>query len=141
MILIALFLTWLAFAWIIFQNTMGPTVPSSPVQFLRDVFLTAPGQVMIVLGMGVGFCFALLAMMISVVSFPLLVDRDAGLDTAIRTSFRAVLANPAPMALWSGIVAISLLAGSALFFVGLMVVVPVLGHATWHLYRKLVTPA
>ena len=93
---------------------------------------------MIVTGVGVGFVFALLAMMLSVVSFPLLLDRDTGLDTAIATSFRAVLANPGPMALWGLTVAALLLAGSALAFVGLMVTVPVLGHATWHLYRKLI---
>ena len=93
---------------------------------------------MIVAGVGVGFLFAALAMMLSVVSFPLLLDRDTGLDTAIATSFRAVLANPGPMALWGLVVAASLVAGTALAFVGLMVVVPVLGHATWHLYRKLI---
>ena len=93
---------------------------------------------MIALGMGIGFLFALLAMMVSVVSFPLLLDRDCGLDTAIGTSFRAVMANPGPMALWGLIVAAFLLAGSALVFVGLMVAIPVLGHATWHLYRKLI---
>jgi uncharacterized membrane protein len=93
---------------------------------------------MIVVGMGVGFLFALLAMMLSVVSFPMLVDRDVGLDTAIGTSFRAVLANPGPMALWGLLVAAILLVGMAVVFVGLVVAVPVLGHATWHLYRKLV---
>jgi uncharacterized membrane protein len=77
-------------------------------------------------------------MMLSVVSFPLLIDRDIGLDTAIGTSFRAVLANPVPMAVWGLTVAIGLLAGTLLAFVGLMVAVPVLGHATWHLYRKLI---
>jgi uncharacterized membrane protein len=77
-------------------------------------------------------------MMLSVVSFPLLVDRDVGLDTAIATSFRAVLANLGPMALWGLLVAAILLAGMAVVFVGLVVAVPVLGHATWHLYRKLV---
>jgi uncharacterized membrane protein len=102
------------------------------------VFFTAPGQKMILLGMSVGFVFALIAMMISVVSFPLLLDRDTGLDTAIGTSVRAVLANPVPMALWGLVVAAGLLAGTVLAFVGLMVVVPVLGHATWHLYRKLI---
>ena len=66
-----------------------------------------------------------------------LVD-PTGLDTAIATSFKAVLANPGPMALWGLTVALVLLAGSALAFVGLMVAVPVLGHATWHLYRKLI---
>ncbi|MBN9589586.1 MAG: DUF2189 domain-containing protein [Alphaproteobacteria bacterium] len=138
MILIAVFLLWLAAAWIIFDNTLGPTVPASPDAFLRDVFLTPDGQTMIVVGMGVGFLFALLAMMLSVVSFPLLLDRDTGLDTAIKTSFRAVLANPGPMALWGFLVAAILLVGMAVVFVGLVVAVPVLGHATWHLYRKLV---
>ena len=138
MILIAVFLLWLAAAWIIFDNTLGPTVPASPDAFLRDVFLTPDGQTMIVVGMGVGFLFALLAMMLSVVSFPLLLDRDTGLDTAIKTSCRAVLANPGPMALWGFLVAAILLVGMAVVFVGLVVAVPVLGHATWHLYRKLV---
>ncbi len=137
-ILIALFLAWLAVAWIIFQNTMGPVVPSAPLAFAHDVFLTPGGQAMIVLGVGAGFVFALLAMMLSVVSFPLLLDRDTGLDTAIRTSFHAVMANPGPMALWGLAVATLLLAGTALVFVGLTVAVPVLGHATWHLYRRLV---
>ena len=100
--------------------------------------MTTPGQIMIVVGIGAGFLFALLAMMLSVVSFPLLLDRDTGLDTAIGTSFRAVLANPGPMALWGLLVAAILLAGMAVVFVGLVVAVPVLGHATWHLYRKLV---
>jgi uncharacterized membrane protein len=139
MLLIALFLAWLAAAWIIFDNTLGPAVPASPAIFLREVLTTPAGQTMVVVGMGVGFLFALLAMMLSVVSFPLLVDRDTGLDTAIKTSFRAVIANPGPMMLWGLLVAAILLAGTAVVFVGLVVAVPVLGHATWHLYRKLVT--
>jgi uncharacterized membrane protein len=138
--LIALFLVWLLAAWAIFQATLAPTLPHapSPAVFAQAVLFTAPGREMIMIGMGVGFVFALLAMMLSVVSFPLLLDRDTGLDTAIGTSFRAVLANPGPMALWGLIVATGLLAGSALVFVGLMVVIPVLSHATWHLYRKLI---
>lgn len=139
-ILIAVFLLWLVTAWVIFQATLAPTLPG-PVDlttFALAVLLTPPGQEMIVMGISVGFLFALLAMMLSVVSFPLLLDRDSGLDTAIGTSFRAVLANPGPMALWGLIVAGLLVAGTALAFVGLMVAVPVLGHATWHLYRKLI---
>ena len=138
LILIAVFLAWLGAAWAIFQITLGPNLPQSPAAFAHDVLFTLRGQEMIVLGFGVGFLFALLAMMLSVTSFPLLVDQDAGLDTAVKTSFRAVLANPGPMALWGLVVAGALLIGSALAFVGLMVVIPVLGHATWHLYRRLV---
>ena len=140
LMLVALFLVWLVAAWAIYQATLGPVLPPAPAPdvFAEAVLFTPPGHAMIALGMGVGFLFALLAMMLSVVSFPLLLDRDAGLDTAIATSFRAVLANPGPMALWGLVVASLLLAGSLVMFVGLMVVVPVLGHATWHLYRKLV---
>jgi uncharacterized membrane protein len=136
--LIALFLAWIAAAWGIFQMTLGPAVPTGINGFLGAVFFTPEGAAMIVLGVGVGFCFALLAMMMSVVSFPLLVDRDVGLDTAVKSSFRAVIDNRGPMALWGLMVAVILAAGTAVAFVGLMVAVPVLGHATWHLYRKLI---
>jgi uncharacterized membrane protein len=93
---------------------------------------------MIVVGVGVGFLFAVVSMAISVVSFPLMLDRNVGLDTALTTSVRAVVANPVPMALWGLIVTGGLVIGSLPLFIGLIVVMPVLGHATWHLYRKLV---
>jgi len=139
-ILVATFLLWLAVAWVIFQFTLAPALPRAPSLsvFANAVLFTPPGQQMILMGMSVGFVFALIAMMISVVSFPLLLDRDTGLDTAIGTSVRAVLANPVTMALWGLVVAGGLLIGTVLAFVGLIVVVPVLGHATWHLYRKLI---
>lgn len=140
LILIAIFLLWLYAAWAIFANTLGPGQPASISSFLHDVFFTGAGWTMIVVGVGVGFLFALLAMSISIVSFPLLIDRDVGLDTAIRTSVRAVMANPATMALWGLVVAAGLVLGSIPLFVGLIVVLPVLGHATWHLYRKVVVP-
>jgi uncharacterized membrane protein len=136
--LIALFLAWLGAADLILKLTLGFNPPTDLGPFLNAVFFTPQGWGMIVLGLGVGFCFALLAMMASVVSFPLLIDRDTGLDTAVKTSFRAVIDNPKPMALWGLLVAAILAAGTAVCFVGLMVAVPVLGHATWHLYRKLV---
>jgi uncharacterized membrane protein len=87
---------------------------------------------------GVGFLFALLVLTISVVSFPMLLDRDVGLYTAVATSVRAVLANPVPMAVWGLIVAGGLLFGSLPLLLGLIIVMPVLGHATWHLYRAVV---
>jgi uncharacterized membrane protein len=93
---------------------------------------------MIVMGIGIGFLFAALVLTISVVSFPLLLDRDVGLPTAVSTSIRAVAENPGPMAMWGLIVAGSLVIGSIPAFLGLIVVMPVLGHATWHLYRKVV---
>ena len=78
------------------------------------------------------------ALTISVVSFPLLLDRVVPLRAAIGTSVRAVIANPGPMALWGLIVAFGLAIGSIPALLGLIVVMPVLGHATWHLYRRVV---
>jgi uncharacterized membrane protein len=137
-LLIVTFLVWLFAAWEIYLLTFGPVPINSLGQFLHDVLRTPGGQAMIVTGVGVGFFFALFAMAISIVSFPLLIDRDVGLDTAIRTSVRAVVANPGPMAVWGLVVAGGLVLGSLPLFIGLIVVLPVLGHATWHLYRKLV---
>lgn len=138
LLLVSIFLLWLGAAWAIYQATLGPETPASLEAFIRDVFTTDAGHRMIVIGVGVGFLFAVAAMAISIVSFPLLIDRDAGLDTAIATSVRAVARNPIAMAVWGLVVAGSLIIGSIPFFVGLVVVMPVLGHATWHLYRKLV---
>lgn len=137
-LLTLLFLAWLATAWVIYANTLGPDQPESAGQFLRDVLTTDAGHMMIIEGVGVGFLFAVVALAISVVSFPLMVDRDIGLDSAVKTSVRAVLANPGPMAGWGLIVAAMLVVGSIPLFVGLIVVIPVLGHATWHLYGKMV---
>jgi uncharacterized membrane protein len=78
------------------------------------------------------------ALAISVVSIPLLLDRDVGLAVAVQTSVRAVLTNPLTMLLWGLIVAALLVLGSLPAFVGLAIVMPVLGHSTWHLYRRVV---
>lgn len=138
LLMIALFATWILSAYLIFRYTLGPQEPASTMAFARDVVFTSGGWKMIGIGVGVGFLFAVLAMSISVISFPLLLDRDVGLDTAIRTSVRAVKANVGPMAVWGMIVVGSLILGTIPLFLGLIVVLPVLGHATWHLYRKLV---
>jgi uncharacterized membrane protein len=137
-LLMAIFLLWLVAAQVIYQMTLGPEPPVSLASFVRDVFSTDAGWTMIVVGISVGFLFALLVLVISVVSFPLLVDREVGFDTAILTSIRAVSANPAAMAAWGLIVAGGLVIGSIPFFLGLIIVMPVLGHATWHLYREVV---
>jgi uncharacterized membrane protein len=105
---------------------------------VHDVLATPAGWIMIALGVGVGFLFALLVLAISVVSFPLLLDREVGVDTAVLTSLRAVFMNPGPMAAWGVIVAGGLVIASIPFFLGLIIVMPMLGHATWHLYRGIV---
>ena len=108
------------------------------VEFGRLLFTTPAGWTLIIVGCGVGFFFALASFTVGVVSFPMLVDRDVGVATAIQTSIRAVAANPVTMAVWGLIVAAALVIGSLPVLIGLTVVLPVLGHSTWHLYRKLV---
>lgn len=138
LLLLAIFVVWLGVAQAIYDATLGPKPPESIAAFVHAVLTTQAGWTMIGLGMGVGFLFALLALTISVVSFPLLLDRVVPLRAAIGTSVRAVIANPGPMALWGLIVACGLAIGSIPALLGLIVVMPVLGHATWHLYRRVV---
>jgi uncharacterized membrane protein len=137
-ILMALFLLWLGAAWAIYALTLGPEPPASITAFARDVLTTERGWALIVIGVGVGFLFAVVSMSISVVSFPLLIDREVSLATAVRVSIKAVMANPIGMVFWGLVVAVGLALGSIPIFLGLIVVMPVLGHATWHLYRKVV---
>lgn len=138
-VLLALFCLWLAVAWEIYLATLGGAAPQTFAGFERSVFQTAGGWSLIAAGVGVGSIFAALAFAVGAVSFPLLLDRDVGMVTAVRTSFRAVAANFAVMALWGAIVAGALVLGSLPALVGLIFVMPVLGHATWHLYRKLIS--
>ena len=138
LLLIIIFLLWLIAAESIYEITLGPEPPAALGSFVRDVLTTRAGWALIVVGCGVGFLFAVVALVISVVSFPLLLDREVGLGTAVWTSVRAVLVNPVPMAAWGLIVSAGLVIGSIPLFLGLIIVMPVLGHATWHLYRKVV---
>lgn len=137
-LLMIIFLCWLYTAQTIYQSLFGLNAPDSIGQFMGDVLNTPQGWWLIVLGNAAGFLFALVTLVISAVSFPLLLDRDVGAWVAVETSVRAALANPFAMALWGAIVATLLVIGSLPFFLGLAVVMPVLGHATWHLYRRLV---
>jgi uncharacterized membrane protein len=138
LMLLGIFLLWLAAAQLIYTLTLGPEPPASLGAFISDVLTTGAGWAMIVIGMGVGFLFAVVVLTISVVSFPMLLDRPVGVGAAIGTSVRAVLANPITMAAWGLIVAFGLVLGSIPAFLGLIIVLPVLGHATWHLYRRVV---
>ena len=137
-VLMAIYFAWLLAAQAIYVATFGGAAPESIGEFARQVFTTPAGWTLIIGGSGAGFLFAVVVLTLSVVSFPLLLDRDVGVMTAVHTSIRAVLANPMTMAIWGLIVAVALLIGSLPLFVGLSVVMPVLGHATWHLYRKVV---
>lgn len=139
-LLLIIFLTWVAVANAIYVANFGYASPPSIKAFLNDVLTTRPGWNLIIVGNGVGLLFAILVLTISVVSFPLLLDRDVGAAVALLTSIRAVARNPLTMMLWGLIVAALLLVGSLPLFFGLTVVMPLLGHATWHLYRKVVEP-
>jgi uncharacterized membrane protein len=138
--LFALFVTWIATANAIYVAIFGHTPAASIPDFVSRVLMGPEGWTLIIVGCGVGFLFAVVALCVSVVSFPLMLDRHAGAIDAIRTSLRAVIKNPVAMAVWGLIVAVLLVIGSLPLFVGLAVVLPVLGHATWHLYRKVVEP-
>jgi uncharacterized membrane protein len=138
--LLVIFGVWLAVANGIYVASFGYRQPVSLAEFSDMVLATTEGHWMIVVGNLVGAGFAVLAFALSVVSFPLLLDRDVGVAVAIATSAKAILRNPVTMVLWGLIVAVALLLGSLPVFLGLAVVMPVLGHATWHLYRRVVEP-
>jgi uncharacterized membrane protein len=139
-LLLIIFLIWVAVANAIYVANFGYASPPSIEAFLNDVLTTRPGWNLIIVGNGVGLLFAILVLTISVVSFPLLLDRDVGAAVALLTSIRAVAHNPLTMMVWGLIVAALLVIGSLPLFFGLTVVMPLLGHATWHLYRKVVEP-
>lgn len=139
LMLTGLFVLWLFVAEGIYALTLGPDQPVSAGVFFHDVFTTPRGWALIVFGIGIGFIFAVVAMCMSVVSFPLMLDRqDVTAEMAVATSIRAVRMNPGPMAAWGFVVAAGLVLGCIPLLVGLAIVMPVLGHATWHLYRRLV---
>jgi uncharacterized membrane protein len=141
LLLVGLFVAWLFVAQAIYVATLGAEPPTSFAAFADAVFTTGAGWVLIVAGIGTGFLFAVAAFAVSVVSLPMLLDRDVGLGTAIAASLQAVMRNPGPMTVWAGLVVVGLVLGALPFFLGLIVALPVLGHATWHLYRSVVADA
>ncbi|HEY0331437.1 MAG TPA: DUF2189 domain-containing protein [Rhodopseudomonas sp.] len=139
-LLLAIFVTWIATAQAIYVATFGNAPAAAIPDFVRLVLTTRDGWRLILIGCGAGFLFAVVTLCLSVVAFPIMLDRQAGFVDAIATSLRAVARNPLPMAAWGLIVAALLVLGSLPAFLGLAVVIPLLGHATWHLYRKVVEP-
>ena len=135
---LVVFVRWILTAHLISQATMGDAAPTAVGPFLTTVLTTPAGWAMMAFGLPVGFLFACLVLVTSVVSFPLLLDRAVGLPVAVVTSVRVARRNPATVALWGLIVAVGLVLGSLPLLVGLAVVMPILGHATWHLYRRAV---
>jgi uncharacterized membrane protein len=138
--LLVIFVAWLLTARAIYVSIYGDELPVTLSAFLAEVVTTGRGWTLIVVGNLVGLLFALVVLSTTVIAFPLLLDRDVGAYEAVRTSARAVLANPVPMIGWGVIVAVLLVLGTIPLFAGLAVIIPILGHSTWHLYRKVVEP-
>lgn len=137
-LLLALFVVWIIAAQSIYGWLYGAEQPTSIFGFIGDVLTTQRGWALIIVGNAVGFVFAALVLCTTVIAFPLLLDRNVGVAAAIGASIRAVKANPLPMAIWGLIVAFALLIGAIPLLIGLAITIPVLGHATWHLYRKVI---
>ena len=140
LLLVVLFCVWIAVAHGIFTATLGDEPPATPAQFAQAVLHTPAGHRLIVLGNLAGLLFAVAAFAVSVVSIPLLLDRKVGFAAAVVTSIKVILANPVTMALWGLIIAGGLVLGSLPLLCGLAIVMPVLGHASWHLYRRVIVP-
>jgi uncharacterized membrane protein len=138
MLLLVIFLCWQFTAHSLYVALFGSMPPESFGRFIGDVLRTSQGWKLIGLSIAIGLLFAAVVLSISVVSFPLLLDRDVGLPVAIYTSISAVFKNPFTMALWGLIIAAILAIGFLLLFIGLAVAMPILGHSTWHLYRRVV---
>lgn len=136
--LLLLFIVWILAAWTIFALTLGPETPASITDFATQTLTTAAGWTLIIVGCGVGFVFAAVTLVVTVVSIPLLLDRHVGVPVAIYTSIAVSKKNPVVVAKWGLLVAVLLFLGALPVFLGLIVVFPILGHATWHLYRRAV---
>jgi len=136
--LLALYILWLVCSEILFQLTLGPEQPASATAFFMDATASVEGWAMILGGIGLGFLFALAALVTASISFPLLLDRDVGIRVAIETSLRVFAQNPSTMLFWGFLVAGTLVGASIPAFVGFIFALPLLGHATWHLYRRAV---
>jgi uncharacterized membrane protein len=140
LMLAVIFILWLLTAQSLYVSLFGPGRPESLMTFANEVFATSRGWQLMLYGIAIGFLFALAVLCTTVIAFPLLLDRDTGAATAVYTSMKAFAVNPMEFMLWGLIVAVLLVVGFAMFFAGLAIVIPVLGHATWHLYRKVVEP-
>lgn len=136
--LLIVFGVWIAAAEALYRALMGPEVPATLAAFMGRVLHTPEGHGLIVLGNLVGAAFAAVVLATSVISFPMMLDRVCSPALAVRTSVLAVLRNPTTMALWGLLVAVTLAIGCVPALLGLAVAMPVLGHATWHLYRRVV---
>jgi uncharacterized membrane protein len=134
------FIIWLDIAMFVFLAFYGLHVPTFSDLF-SQVLTTPYGLLFLLVGNGVGAIIALVVFSFTVVSPPLIVDRNVDFITAMSASVRSVRTNPKPMLVWAIVIGADLAIAFATFFVALLVVFPILGHATWHLYRRVIEPA
>ncbi len=128
---------WLDIAVFLFLIFYGVQMPSLP-QLFTNVFTTSYGLAFLVAGNGIGAVIALIVFSFTAVSPPLVVDREVDFITAMTTSVQAVLANPRTMLAWAVVIGMDLALSFVTLFVALIVIFPILGHTTWHLYRRLI---
>lgn len=134
------FIIWMYQVRLLLALFLGFASFASLQEFTQVLFTTADGLSFLAVGHVIGAALALGLFSITVISFPLLMDRDVDVVTAMITSVQAVLASPGPMIVYGIIVVGMLVVGAVPLFLGLFVVLPVLGHTTWHLYRRAVEP-
>ena len=137
-LLLLIFFAWLITAGVLYAALFRWVTPTSIPQFLQMVFLTPAGWALIIGGAVIGAIFGWIVLALSVVSLPLLVDRDVSASEAVSASWRAAHENKGEMVRWGLIVLGLLIVGSIPLFVGLAFVLPWLGYSTWHLYTRLV---
>jgi uncharacterized membrane protein len=137
-ILAFLFVLWVQIAFLIFMLFMGGQALPSADQFVPTLLFTPRGLGLLVTGTLVGAVLAFLVFGISVITPPLLMTRQIDAVSAIRASLMAVALNPKPMLLWASLIAGFMALGIATLSIGLIVIFPLIGHATWHAFRDLV---
>jgi uncharacterized membrane protein len=136
-ILAVLAVAWVVLTGLLFERGFGGTLPLISENLYRTV-LDWSNAPFFVTYLGTGVVFVLIAFTLSVVSMPMIFDRSADTQTAVLASLKAVAFNPRAMAVWAVLIAVLIAIGFATFLLGLAVILPVLGHATWHCYRDLV---
>jgi len=132
-VIIILFLFWFFLAHMIFALFLGFSTMTN-ISSSYEVYLTREGLMMLAFGTLVGAGFAVLLYNITVIALPLLLDREVDFVTAMITSFQVVTGNPVPMLAWAAFIAVVTFVAMLPGFLGLFIVLPLLGHATWHLY-------
>jgi uncharacterized membrane protein len=135
------FVAWMYQVWLLVSLLLGPHAAFSTLEeFITVVLTTKEGLLFLAIGNAVGALLSLILFSLTVVSFPLLLERDVDFVTAMVTSVRAVVTSPLPMIGWAAVIVVLMIVSALPYFLGLVVTLPVLGHATWHLYRRIVEP-